>query len=114
MHDPAIFFLVKESFKVRIPALGYISKIETTEIGHAIAALGGGRVRIEDKIDPTVGFVAEKSIGDKVKQGESLGTVYARDESRARETVARIQAAYRVGEASHSERPSLIKEVINE
>lgn len=113
--DPATFLpLVKESFKVESPRSGYISEIETTEIGHAIAALGGGRVRIEDKIDPTVGFVAQKSIGDRVEQGESLGAVYARDESRARETVARIQAAYRVGEASHSERPSLIKEVINE
>lgn len=113
--DPASFLpLVKESFKVESPRSGYISEIETTEIGHAIAALGGGRVRIEDKIDPTVGFVAEKGLGDEVKQGALLGTVYARDESRARETVARIQAAYRVGEASHSERPSLIKEVINE
>ena len=71
-------------------------------------------MRIDDKIDPTVGFIAEKKIGDKVEKGELLGTVYARDQSRARETAARIQTAYCVSEASHSQRPTLIKEVINE
>ena len=69
---------------------------------------------VEDKIDPTVGFIAERTIGDEVAQGDLLGTVYAKDGSKAQETAARIQAAYRVSEASHSQRPSLIKEVINE
>ena len=113
--DPAAFLpLVSESIKVESPRSGFITEIETTEIGHAIAALGGGRVRIEDKIDPTVGFLAEKKIGEKVEKGELLGTVYARDQAKARETVTRIQAAYIVSEASHSQRPTLIKEVINE
>ena len=113
--DPAAFLpLVSESIKVESPRSGFITEIETTEIGHAIAALGGGRVRIEDKIDPTVGFLAEKKIGEKVEKGQLLGTVYARDQAKARKTVTRIQAAYIVSEASHSQRPTLIKEVINE
>ncbi|MGI8919959.1 MAG: thymidine phosphorylase [Pyrinomonadaceae bacterium] len=113
--DPAGFLpLVSESIEVESPRSGFITEIETTEIGHAIAALGGGRVRIEDKIDPTVGFIAEKKIGEKIDSGELLGTVYARDQSKARETAARIQAAYRVSEASQSQGPTLIKEVINE
>ena len=45
-------------------------------------------MRIEDKIDPTVGFLGEKQIGEKVEKGELLGTVYARDQAKARETVA--------------------------
>lgn len=113
--DPAgLLPLVSESVKVESPRSGCITEIETTEIGHAIAALGGGRMRIEDKIDPTVGFIAERTIGDAVAQGDLLGTVYARDQSKARETASRIQAAYRVSEASHCKRLSLIKEVINE
>jgi len=113
-HPDKFLPLVTESIKVESPRSGIITEIETTEIGHAIAALGGGRVRIEDKIDPTVGFIAERTIGDEVGKGDLLGTVYGKDGSKAQETAARIQAAYRVSEASHSQRPSLIKEVINE
>ncbi|MGI8735602.1 MAG: thymidine phosphorylase [Pyrinomonadaceae bacterium] len=113
--DPGAFLpLAGQSFKVESPRSGFITEIETTEIGHAIAALGGGRVRIEDKIDPAVGFVADKSIGDKVEPGEPIGTVYGGNASKGRDAVARILAAYRIDEEFRGERPELIKEVINE
>ena len=112
--DPGGFLpLVSQSIKVESPRSGFITEIETTEIGHAIAALGGGRVRIEDKIDPAVGFVADKSIGDKLEAGEPIGAVYSGDERRGRAAVERIRAAYRIDEEFRGQRPELIKEVIN-
>jgi thymidine phosphorylase len=51
--------LVSETVKVESPRSGFITKVDTTEIGHAIAAIGGGRVRIEDTVDPTVGVTSE-------------------------------------------------------
>lgn len=114
-EDPGGFLpLVSESFKVESPRSGFITKIETTRIGHAIAALGGGRVRIEDKIDPTVGFVAEVAIGDEVDAGDTLGVVHCRNAQKAQEAVQRIQASYEIGEDFQDGRPKLIKEVINE
>jgi pyrimidine-nucleoside phosphorylase len=113
--DPCGFLpLVTDSFKVESSRSGFITKVDATEIGHAIAAIGGGRVRIEDKIDPTVGFIAESKIGDRVITGETLGVVYCRDEGKAREAIQRIQAAYEVGGELQSEPRGLIKEVINE
>ncbi len=113
--DPAgTLPLVTESFKVESRRSGYITGVEAAEIGHAIAALGGGRVRIEDRIDPAVGFMAEVSIGDRVKDGQSLAVVYSRDASKAREAVVRIQSAYQIEEEFNGSRPTLIKEVINE
>lgn len=113
--DPCgVLPLVGESFKVESRRPGYITSVETTEIGHAIAALGGGRVRIEDKIDATVGFMSEVKIGERVTAGQTLGAVYSRDESRAREAVSRIQAAYQVDEELKGDPPALIKEVVNE
>ena len=106
--------LVSESFKVESPRSGYITAVETTEIGHAIAALGGGRIRIEDKIDPTVGFMAAVEIGDKVNAGQTLGVVYGPDQSKAQKAISRIQAAYQVGEEFKGDLPKLIKEVVNE
>jgi pyrimidine-nucleoside phosphorylase len=113
--DPDKFLpLVTETFKVESPRSGFITRVDTAEIGHAIAAIGGGRVRIDDLIEPTVGFVAEVKIGDSVSAGTSFGQVYCRDKAKAREAAARIQSSYEVGDQPLSEIPALVKEVINE
>lgn len=113
--DPAKFLpLVTESFKVESARSGFVNKVNTAEIGHAIAAIGGGRVRIDDTIDPTVGFMAQVKIGDRVNSDTALGTIYCRDDSKAREAGARIQAAYEVADQSPLELPQLMREVINE
>src|SRR5436305_15178396 len=55
--------LTENSFKVESPRSGFVVKVDTQEIGHALAEAGGGRVRVEDKIDPRVGFIGELKIG---------------------------------------------------
>jgi len=113
--DPSGFLpLVKESFKVESPRSGFVTRVNAAEVGHAIAAIGGGRVRIDDAIDPAVGFIAEVKIGDRLDEGATIGTVYCRDESKAREAAKRIQIAYEIGDESPTEIPHLLREVINE
>lgn len=113
--DPAGFLpLVAESFKVESPRSGFVTEVNTAEIGHAIAAIGGGRVRIDDSIDPAVGFMAEARIGDGVSEGSTIGTVFCADASNAKEAAERIQAAYKIGDQSPPELPQLLREVINE
>jgi pyrimidine-nucleoside phosphorylase len=104
--------LTEKAFKVESPRSGFVIKVNTQEIGHAIAEAGGGRVRIEDKIDPVVGFVAALKIGAAVKTGDLVGIVYCADADRGARAAARIQAAYEVGD-DQSEVPELIKEVID-
>jgi len=112
--DPGgILPLTDNSIKVESPRSGFIIKVDTEEIGHAIAEAGGGRVRIEDRIDPAVGFISEVKIGDKVRAGDPIGLVYCADSGRGESAAARIQAAYEVGEEPPAELPVLIKEVID-
>jgi len=105
--------LVSETVKVESPRSGFITKVDTTEIGHAIAAIGGGRVRIEDTVDPTVGFTSELKLGDQVRAGEAIGVVYCADSDAAAEAARRIQAAYEIGDAA-MQLPQLVKEIVNE
>ena len=113
--DPAAFLpLVSECVKVESPRSGVITRIETTEIGHAIAAIGGGRVRIEDVVDPTVGFVTDVKIGDHIAEGDEIGVVYCADSDRGEEAAKRIQAAYTVSDDSPAKPLTLVKEIINE
>jgi thymidine phosphorylase len=44
-----------------------------------VVALGGGRMRIGDAVDPAVGFEVDARPGDRVGVGDRLGTVHARD-----------------------------------
>ena len=106
--------LVDQKTEIACTRSGFISQIETTEIGHAVAAIGGGRVRIEDVIDPAVGFVAEVKLGDQVKAGDVLGVVYGSDSARTLEAVTRIGAAYQIDDSPPLDQPELIKEIINE
>jgi len=113
--DPGRFLpLASASVRVESPRSGFITNVNTTEVGHAIAAIGGGRVRIEDTIDASVGFMAEVKIGDEVGPHQPIGIVQCDDPAKAQEAVARILKAYEIGDAPPSQRPNLIKEVINE
>ena len=111
---PAEFLpLAEESFKVESRRSGFVTKVNTADIGHAIAAIGGGRVRIDDEIDSSVGFATDVKIGDRIEAGAAIGTVYCRDEGKAMEAVQAIQAAYEIGDTPLKEL-LLVKEVINE
>ena len=104
--------LTDKTFEVESPRSGFVTRVSTAEVGHTIAEAGGGRVRIEDKIDPRVGFVAKVKIGDEVRAGDSIGVVFCDHAARGQTAAARIQAAYEIGEAP-VEPPQLIKEAID-
>lgn len=59
---------------------GYVSTIVADEIGTAAMILGAGRATKDSVIDLAVGLMLRKKIGDEVKKGESLVTIYSNDE----------------------------------
>jgi thymidine phosphorylase len=104
--------LTVEEVRVESVHAGYVVSIDAAEVGRAVASLGGGRARVEDRIDPAVGFLAHAKTGQLVTSGEPLGLLYCRDASAAAAAVERIRAAYVVGETPPNRVPELIKEVI--
>ena len=61
---------------------GTITKLDALQIGKLSSYLGAGRMKKEDKINPRVGFVFCKKIGDYVEKGETLGYVHSDDEEK--------------------------------
>ena len=59
---------------------GYIRSIDCKGAGELAMALGGGRMKKEDKINYGVGLVFKKKTGDFVKKGEPILTVYSKNE----------------------------------
>ena len=71
--------LPKASRKIAMPAPddGYIAAIRTSEVGNAARLLGAGRLRKEDAIDPAVGIVMQRRVGEYVRRGDPLLTIHA-------------------------------------
>ena len=67
-------------------------------VGHGVIAMGGGRSRVEDTVDPTVGFVITVRPGDRVDAGHPLATVYARDAAGLAIGAAALTEAIRLDE----------------
>lgn len=63
---------------------GKITKLDALQIGKLSSYLGAGRMKKEDKINPRVGFVFEKKVGDEVKEGDTIGFVHADDEDKVK------------------------------
>jgi thymidine phosphorylase len=84
---------------------GVVQRVETRLIGRAITALGGGRTRVEDEIDPAVGFVLKVRPGQRVDRGDPVATIHARDA----ETLAVAQDALKrsivIGDEAPPPRP---------
>ena len=79
VDDPSILPQAAEVEVFAAPRRGFISRVEPRAIGRGIAALGGGRTTMEDKLDLSVGFVITARPGDWVEQGEAIATIFARD-----------------------------------
>ena len=57
---------------------GVIQSVDPRAIGYGVIALGGGRRNMEDRIDPSVGFVITAKPGLHVAKDQSLATIHAR------------------------------------
>jgi thymidine phosphorylase len=93
---------------VPAPVAGVVAAVETRALGLAVVALGGGRTRAADAIDPAVGLTDLVAIGDGVASGDPLGLVHARTEAAAQAAAATVQRAYRLAASGNA--PPLVVE----
>jgi thymidine phosphorylase len=90
---------------------GWIDQIDTRELGMAVVELGGGRVRVEDKIDHSVGLSEIVELGMKLDQGDPLCRIHARSEGDACRAQERVINAISLSD-SHSSGQPIVYEVI--
>lgn len=111
--NPEILF-DKELFKVQLKAekSGFVSKIDATVIGESVSRIGGGRIKVGDKIDFAVGYECLKKLGDAVQSGETLGVIFCRNETQANLIYEKMANAYKIVDEKPLENFELIKAVI--
>ncbi len=91
---------------------GYVAQIECEQVGVASVLLGGGREKKEDSIDPAVGIVLRKKVGDSVAAGESLCTVHYNGDGNLDKVCVMLKNAFRVTNAARYVASPLVRRVI--
>ena len=93
---------------------GFVTEIAPRIVGHGIIALRGGRRTMEDRIDPSVGFVITAKPGDRVRRGQILATIHALDEAGIREGKRALSDAISIGEAKVAALPLVSVKITSE
>jgi pyrimidine-nucleoside phosphorylase len=101
----------RQTIEVCAVTSGYLASMQCEQIGTACVILGGGRERKEDAVDPAVGIVLHKKVGDRVATGEPVATIHYNQESRAERARQLILESFQIGDVAPANR-RLIHKII--
>jgi pyrimidine-nucleoside phosphorylase len=77
---------------------GIVRAVEPRAVGYGVIALGGGRRNMEDRIDPSVGYIITAKPGDSVTKGQPLATIHARTKADLRAGAQALEQAITIGD----------------
>lgn len=84
----------KHSVEIHATQNGFISSIDSLELGLTGIMLGGGRTKVDDVIDPKAGILLKKKVGDSVKIGDVVATIYTDKENVVESASARAEKSF--------------------
>ena len=96
LEDTTKFEKSKYISAVVTEKIGQVKEINAEKIGELACYLGAGRLRKEDKIQPNVGIILNKKVGDMVEEQDFLAYVCANDEMKLREAERKILEIYKI------------------
>ena len=102
--DPAVCDDVKRLPQAKVirpvccGTAGWVEKMDTMALGMAAQAMGAGRMKLDDRLDYSVGFVLQVRIGDRVQEDTPFCVLHARSEEDADKAEQAIRAAVRIGQ----------------
>ncbi len=114
LEDPSVLPQAEEVAVYAAPRGGTVLRVEPRTIGRAVVEMGGGRTKAEDAVDPTVGFVVTARPGQRVKAGEPLASIFARDAAGIARGRKALDEAIGIGEGEAGMLPLLAARVTSE
>jgi len=94
--DPSLLPRAQETVPIRSERDGRVARLGARAVGHAAMLLGAGRATVDDRIDPAVGFVFHKKVGDPVAVNEPIVTVHLARGGRVEPALAALRGAIQV------------------
>jgi pyrimidine-nucleoside phosphorylase len=96
---------------VRASRAGYVSRLDAELVGRASVALGAGRDRVEDPVDPAVGIMVKAKPGDRVQTGDAVLELHYRDQARLDAALQLAGKAITIDDTPPAVRPMIVGEV---
>jgi thymidine phosphorylase len=113
IDDPTQLLTAPHKVDVVSSRSGFVAAIQCESVGTACVILGGGRERKEDSVDPAVGIVVHKKIGDAVSAGEPLCTIHCHSDAQAERAKKILEESYTIGDTAPGHKPALIRRAIH-
>lgn len=109
IDNPDLLPQAENIYELKAEKAGYIENVTAREVGLVAMALGAGRVKKEDPIDPAVGIEVTVNRGDKVEVGDLLARVHYNSAEKPEAEIKRLQNAYTIS----SEKPEELDFIID-
>ncbi len=90
---------------------GYVTALDAELVGRASVALGAGRDRVEDPVDPAVGIMVVATPGDEVRAGQPVLELHYRDRARLLTAIRLTSQAITMGDEPPAPRRLIVGEV---
>jgi thymidine phosphorylase len=110
--DAGLLPRARETVDLPSPAEGRVAGIGCRAVGHAAMLLGAGRETLDSRVDPAVGVVLQKKIGDLVMKGEPLAVLHVNDRRHLDQSLALLKDAFRIAAEAPPATP-LVRDVLD-
>jgi pyrimidine-nucleoside phosphorylase len=97
--------------EIKSKETGYLQYINNYEIGMAAAILGGGRTKMDDKIDPKAGIIFHKKLGNKVNKGDVIAELHSSSQTKINNAEEKIYSSLKFSNQK-TKKVKLIKKII--
>jgi pyrimidine-nucleoside phosphorylase len=91
--DTSLLPRAKTVVPIKAAEDGFVSSMNTEDIGVAAMLLGAGRAKKDDQIDHAVGIWVKKRLGEPVRKGEPIAEMHINDETNREEAAAKFTGA---------------------
>jgi pyrimidine-nucleoside phosphorylase len=109
--DPSRLEIAAEEIVIEATQAGFVCEIDALAVGLAGVAMGAGRTRADQPVDPGVGITIATRIGQQVAKGDELARLHVRSREAGAPIAERMRAAFRVGPEPVTPPPLVISRI---
>ena len=109
--DRSLFPQAPVTYPVAPIRSGYVTAIDSHEIGLCAVQMGAGRTRADQAVDPAVGIDIVKKPGARAGDGDYVALLRTRTKAQADAVYDRVQNAFKIGDHEVEQLPLVIDRI---